>query len=71
MPNFGRLLIILGIVLLVVGLIISNTNFGKHLGKLPGDINFKKGNFSFHFPIITCILISIILTIILNIFLRK
>jgi len=71
MQDFGRILVIFGIIIIVVGLILSHTNISKHLGKLPGDINIKKGNTSFHFPIVTCILVSIILTVILNLILRK
>ncbi|GAE94151.1 hypothetical protein JCM21714_3286 [Gracilibacillus boraciitolerans JCM 21714] len=42
--------------------------YGGFIGKLPGgDISFKKGNFSFHFPIMTSIIISIILTLIFTI----
>ena len=43
---------------------------GKYLGHLPGDISFTRGNTSFSFPIVTCILISVILTIVLNLFFR-
>jgi uncharacterized protein HemY len=71
MTQFGKILIIFGVVLVVVGIIIANTNIGKYLGKLPGDINIKGKNFSFHFPIVSCIIISIILTVIINLFLRK
>jgi hypothetical protein len=41
------------------------------LGKLPGDIHIEKPGFSFHFPVITCLLLSLVLTIIINLFLRK
>jgi len=71
MSQIGRILIIFGIILIIIGFLLTSTNIGKHLGKLPGDINIKKGNVSFHFPIVTCILISIILTILINLFLRK
>lgn len=70
-PMIGKILIIFGIIFIIIGLLISYTNIGKFLGKLPGDIHYKKGNVSFHFPIIACLLISIIITILLNIFLRK
>ncbi|MFB4166591.1 DUF2905 domain-containing protein [Virgibacillus sp. JSM 102003] len=58
MMNAGKLFIILGIVFVVIGLIWT------FIGRLPGDISFKKGNFSFHFPIMTSIVVSIILTLI-------
>ena len=62
-----KLLIILGIVILVIGLL---NPYIKKLGleQLPGDIMFKSGNSTFFFPIVTCIIISVVLTIIFNLF---
>lgn len=57
--NIGKLLIVTGIILIVVGSVWS------FIGKLPGDISFKRGNVSFHFPIMTSIVISIILTLVM------
>lgn len=54
----GKMLMIMGIVLLVVGLI------WQFIGKLPGDIVFKKGNTTFYFPIVTSIVVSIVLSLI-------
>lgn len=66
MPDIGRTIITIGIIVVLIGIIISiGGKFG--LGKLPGDILIKKGNFTFFFPIITSIVISIILTVIVNI----
>jgi len=64
MEFFGKILILLGILLVILGTIFSF--FGKipYLGKLPGDIYIKKENFTFYFPLATCILISIILSLI-------
>ena len=62
-----KLLIILGIVLLVIGLLYPYIK-KLGLGQLPGDIMFKSGNSTFFFPIVTCIIISIVLTIIFNLF---
>ena len=61
---FGKILILFGILLVILGLILSF--FGKipYLGKLPGDIYIKKENFTFYFPLATCISISIILSLI-------
>lgn len=70
MPEIGKALVVVGIVLTLAGALIWS-GFGKGwLGQLPGDINYSKGNFSFHFPIVTCIVFSVILTIILRL-LRK
>lgn len=56
--NLGKLFIIIGVVFLLIGVIWT------FIGKLPGDIHVKKGNFSFHFPIMTSIVISIVLSLI-------
>ena len=62
-----KLLIILGIVILVIGLFYPYIK-KLGLGQLPGDIMFKSGNSTFFFPIVTCIIISVVLTIIFNLF---
>jgi hypothetical protein len=67
--GFGRPLIILGLILVAAGLIISFApRFPTWLGRLPGDINIKRDNFSFHFPLATCLLISAILSFIMWLF---
>lgn len=68
--SLGRLLIILGIILLVSGVLLSFTQFFSflHLGRLPGDIRLKRGGVSFYFPLTTCILLSIVLSLVLYIF---
>ena len=68
MGGIGKTLIILGIVLVVLGLFLNFSGKIPFLGKLPGDIYIKKDNFSFYFPITTCIIISIILSLIFGIF---
>ena len=70
MAPLGRLLIILGLALVVLGAILSFSDFFSflRLGRLPGDIHIKRENFSFYFPITTSILLSIILTLILYLF---
>jgi hypothetical protein len=57
----GRAIIILGVVLVAIGLMI---NYGVPIGRLPGDFTFRRGNFSFYFPLTTSILASILLTLI-------
>ncbi|NTW77601.1 MAG: DUF2905 domain-containing protein [Syntrophaceae bacterium] len=69
MPGaMGRILIILGIILIVVGLAFLFADKIPFFGKLPGDIYIKKERFSFYFPITTSVVISIILTIIFWLF---
>jgi hypothetical protein len=69
MEGLGKILLIAGAVIIVVTLLMI---FGQHIpffGKLPGDIFIKKDNFSFYFPIVTFLIISIILTVIINLIL--
>ena len=63
----AKLLILTGLFFIVAGLLWMAGDF---LGHLPGDISFTKGNTSFHFPIVTCLIISAVLTIVLNLFFR-
>jgi hypothetical protein len=71
--NIGKLLIIFGIVIFLVG--VGMVVFSKFkipfLGRLAGDFIIKRENFTFYFPLTTSIIISIILTIILSLFSRK
>ena len=66
----GRILIIVGIVLLVSGLLLNYSHYFSwlRLGRLWGDIAIKRGNFSFYFPLTTCILLSILLSLVVYIF---
>ncbi len=66
----GRLLIVVGVVLVVIGILLGYTNFFSYLrlGRLPGDINIKRENFRFYFPVTTSILLSLVLTLILYFF---
>ncbi len=67
--SIGKFLIYAGILLILFGLIFSFSS-KLPLGRLPGDVVIKKGNFTFYFPLATSILLSIILTIIMY-FLNK
>jgi Protein of unknown function (DUF2905) len=70
MEGFGKLLVIAGLVLTAAGALLWS-GFGRGwLFRLPGDIHVERGGWGFYFPIVTCILISIVLTIVLNIFRR-
>ena len=68
MNGLGRPLIILGLILVAAGLVVSFAPRIPWLGRLPGDIYIKKENFSFSFPLTTCILISAVLSFILWLF---
>ncbi|SDK56596.1 DUF2905 domain-containing protein [Natronincola ferrireducens] len=70
MESLGRILITIGMVILLLGgLLLIGSKFG--LGKLPGDIFLQRGNFTFYFPFVTSIIISILLTVILNLLFRR
>jgi len=66
----GKALIIGGIVLVILGGLVLLSGRISWLGRLPGDIYIKRDNFSFYFPITTCIIISVILTLILRLLKR-
>jgi uncharacterized protein HemY len=66
--SLGKALIIIGVVIAGIGIILVLTPKVPWLGKLPGDILIKKDNFRFYFPVTTCIIISIILTLLFYLF---
>jgi Protein of unknown function (DUF2905) len=70
MHEQGKLLVILGTIILLVGLAVWSSFGGGWLGRLPGDIRIERGSSTFYFPIVTCIIISIVLSLILSLFRR-
>ena len=64
----GRLLIVVGLLIAGAGLLVT---LGFPLGRLPGDFSYRRGNFSFYFPLATSILASIILTLLMMLFGRR
>lgn len=66
--DIGKLLIMLGIMLIVLGGVVMIVGKLTPLGRLPGDIFIKGEHSSFYFPVVSCILVSIILSFIMNIF---
>lgn len=69
--GFGKILIVIGLVIAAVGFLVLLGGKIPWLGKLPGDFYYKGKNFTFYFPLATSIIISIILTIILIFINRK
>jgi len=68
MNDLGKLLVFAGVALVIIGAILWS-GFGRSwLGRLPGDIHYTKGNFSFYFPVVTCLVLSILITVILRLF---
>lgn len=71
MENLGRILVIIGVILVGVGgLIFLLARTGLPIGRLPGDISIQTENFSCFFPIVSGIILSIVLTILLNVVIR-
>ena len=71
MENIGRYLMIGGIILFVIGgLFFLASKFDIPFGRLPGDIRIERENFSFYFPLASTVIISILLTVILNVVVR-
>lgn len=66
----GKLLILLGILLILAGILYTWGGKVPFLGRLPGDIRIERDNFSFYFPLGTCILISAVLSLLFWLFRR-
>ena len=67
MTDVGRLLIILGFIIVALGVVILLAGRLPFIGHLPGDILIRRGGGSFYFPIVTCLLLSVALTVVLNV----
>lgn len=65
MEAFAKSLILMGLVIVVLGGMLWLFSGVPFLGRLPGDIYIRRGNFTFYFPIVTCILLSIVFSLIL------
>lgn len=69
--NIGKMLIFIGLAIAVIGLLITLGGKLPWLGRLPGDIQYKGGNFTFYFPLATSLIISVALTVVLWLINRK
>jgi Protein of unknown function (DUF2905) len=70
MPEIGRLLLIMGILIAAVGLVFMVGGRIPFVGRLPGDVSFTRGNTHLYFPLATSIIVSLVLTVLLNLFFR-
>jgi hypothetical protein len=70
--SMGKMLILMGLFVVLLGLILTFAPKLRipFLGRLPGDIRIEREGFSFYFPIVTCILLSVLLTLLLNVVAR-
>ena len=71
MTELGKFLVVIGLVLAAIGALLWSGLGRGWLGRLPGDINYSRGNFSFHFPIVTCLVVSVILTLLMWLFRKQ
>jgi hypothetical protein len=69
--EFGKILISIGLLLAILGVIFIFGNKLPFVGRLPGDIVVERKNYSFYFPVATCIIISVIMSSILWLFSKK
>jgi hypothetical protein len=70
MEGLGKILLIVGGIIIILGLVLVFSNHIPFIGKLPGDIFVKKDGFSFYFPIVTLLILSILVTVIVNVILH-
>ena len=69
MHELGKIFVIIGLVIIVTGGLLWS-GYGGWLGRLPGDIRVERGNSGFYFPIVTCIVISVVLSLLMWLFRR-
>lgn len=69
--SIGKFLIFIGVILVILGVILTTFKHIPFLGKLPGDILIKRKNFTFYFPLMTSLILSILLSIILYFISKK
>jgi len=68
MAPFGKILLVAGLILAGIGLLLMLAGRIGWIGRLPGDIIIKRENITFYFPLVTCILISVVLTVLFWLF---
>jgi Protein of unknown function (DUF2905) len=68
MRELGKLVVIIGVITTLVGLVMLSGFAPRWLGRLPGDIRIEREHSSFYFPIVTCIILSLVLSLLLSIF---
>ena len=71
MGDLGKTLIVIGLVIVAVGGVLLLADRVPWLGRLPGDIYIRRGNFSFYFPVVTSLVVSVLLTLLLWLFSRR
>jgi len=65
LPHVGRMLMGLGAVLLILGAVFLLAGRVPHIGRLPGDIVWRRGSFTFYFPLASCLILSALISLLL------
>ena len=71
LPSFGKLLVVTGLFLVILGIAFMAAGKVPFLGRLPGDISIRRDGFSFYFPLTTCLVLSLVLSLLFRFFGRK
>ncbi|MFZ5803119.1 MAG: DUF2905 domain-containing protein [Candidatus Omnitrophota bacterium] len=71
MNDAAKILILTGFVLILAGSVVMLLGKIPGMGRLPGDWVLKKGDFAFYFPVVSCLVVSLLITIVLNLWSRK
>ncbi|MBF7083519.1 DUF2905 domain-containing protein [Desulfallas sp. Bu1-1] len=67
----GKMILMFGVFMVIVGGLLMAAGKIPGLGRMPGDILIQKGNFTFYFPVVTMIILSLLLTVIINLIFRR
>jgi hypothetical protein len=69
-PELGKLLVVVGAAILLVGIMLWSGFGAGWIGRLPGDIRIERGHSAFYFPIVTCLILSLLLSLLFALFRR-
>ena len=71
MHDLGKSLVVIGLLIAVLGVVLVLAGRVPWLGRLPGDIHIQRGNWSFYFPVVTSLVVSVLLTVLFWLFGRR
>jgi hypothetical protein len=71
MHDLGKSLVVIGLLIAVIGVVLVLAGRVPWLGRLPGDIHIQRGNWSFYFPVVTSLVVSVLLTLLFWLFGRR
>ena len=71
MHDLGKSLVVIGLLITVIGVVLVLAGRVPWLGRLPGDIHIQRGNWSFYFPVVTSLVVSVLLTLLFWLFGRR